>query len=71
MKQGTGTENYPKQTGEIDVEWSDTEHLKKPEKKANMKKPPHDTFSKKKHNTWKWELGIWSKKEYRCSGRKN
>lgn len=51
MKQGTVTENYPKQTGEIDVERSDTEHVKKLEKKANMKKPPYDTFSKKKHNT--------------------
>lgn len=36
-KQGTGIENYPKQTGKTEVEWSDTEHVKKLEKKANLK----------------------------------
>lgn len=37
MKQGTGIENDPKLTGEINVEWSDREDVKNPEKKQIWK----------------------------------
>lgn len=60
MKQGTGIENDPKQTGEINVEWSDRD-VKNPEKKANMKNHHRLLSVRKNRNNWKWEQDICSK----------